>query len=130
LRTLLQGVAVNEESTRIAMLAALQRTIPARGMLIADTFRTERMPGATALDRAVQFTVTVTGEYMAPIDPAEVRSAIAGLTPERAAEVLGARWNMNRDPEIYLDPTWSGALPRLSQRIQVRVDYGDTAVTP
>jgi hypothetical protein len=130
LRTLLQGVAVNEATTREAMLAALQGVIPERGMLVADTFHMERVPGATALDRAVQFTVTVGGDYIVPIDPAEVRSTIAGLTPEAAAEVLGARWNMNRPPEIYLDPEWSGTLPRLSQRIQVRVDYGGATVAP
>ncbi len=130
LRTLLQGVAVNEETTRTAMLAALQQQIPPRGMLVADSFRMERMPGATALNRSVQFTVAVRGDYVVPIDPVEVRAAVAGLSPEAAARVFQERWNITRPPEIYLDPDWLGILPRLGRRIQVRVDYSGTGVAP
>jgi hypothetical protein len=130
LRTLLQGVAVNEATTRQAMLTALQSAIPSRGKLVADTFRMERMPGATAIDRSVQFTVTVTGEYVVPIDPAEVRSAIAGLSPAEATTLLQSHWNIARPPEIYLDPEWPGTLPQFGQRIQVRVDYGGTGFAP
>ncbi|RIK41749.1 MAG: hypothetical protein DCC55_10940 [Chloroflexi bacterium] len=130
LRTLLQGVAVDEESTRTAMLAALQQTIPSRGKLVAESFRMERIPGATVIDRSVQFTVAVSGEYVVPIDPAEVRATVAGLPPDEASDVLRARWNIARDPEIYLDPEWTGILPRLGSRIQVRVDYQGAGVTP
>lgn len=130
LRTLLQGVAVNEETTRTAMLSALQQQIPPRGMLVADSFRMERMPGATVLNRSVQFTVTVRGDYVVPIDPVEVRAAVAGLSPAEATRVFEQRWNITRPPEIYLDPDWLGILPRLGRRIQVRVDYSGTGVTP
>jgi hypothetical protein len=130
LRTLLQGVAVDEATTRTAMLSALQRTIPPRGKLVAESFRMERIPGATVIDRSVQFTVAVSGDYVVPIDPAEVRSAIVGLPPDQAIDRLRERWNIARTPEIYLDPEWTGILPRLGRRIQVRVDYSSAGVTP
>lgn len=130
LRTLLQGVAVDEASTRTAMLAALQRTIPPRGKLVADSLRMERIPGATVIDRSVQFTVAVSADYVVPIDPAEVRAAVAGLPPDEAIDLLQARWNIAHTPDIYLDPEWTGILPRLGSRIQVRVDYGSSGVTP
>ncbi len=123
LRTLIQGVAVNEEITRQAMLAALEDTIPAQGMLVADSFQLQRLPGATPLGRSVQFTVAVSGDYIVPVAINEVRSAVAGLPPNEATAVLQARWNIARPPEIYLDPAWLGILPRFGSRIQVRVEY-------
>jgi hypothetical protein len=130
LRTLIQGVAVDEATTRQVMLAALQRTIPPKGMLVADSFVMERIPGAVAIDRSVQFTVAVSGQYVAPIEPGEVRTVIAGLPPAEAASALQSRWQMARPPEIYLDPAWLGTMPRLGRRIQVRVAYEGTGVTP
>jgi hypothetical protein len=130
LRTLIQGVAVNEATTREVMLAALQRTIPPRGKLVADTFQMQRIPGAVAIDRSVQFTVAVSGNYVVPIDPNEVRAAVSGLPPDEAASILQSRWNIARPPDIYLDPPWMNTMPRLGRRIQVRVEYAEAGVTP
>jgi hypothetical protein len=61
-----------------------------------------------------------------PIDPAEVSSAIAGLTPEQAIATVMSHWRLARPPEIYRDPEWRDTLPTFPSRIQVRIEYGDS----
>ncbi len=68
--------------------------------------------------------MTVSADYTTPIDPDEVRSAVAGLAPEAAVQTIQDRWLVEGTPAVYLDPEWKGALPNLPSRIQVRVDYG------
>jgi hypothetical protein len=74
--------------------------------------------------------MTVGAEYVIPIDPAEVRSAIAGLTPAEAITLVQQRWPMAHAPEIYRDPEWFATLPAIGNRIQVRVAYDDTLNPP
>jgi hypothetical protein len=71
--------------------------------------------------------MTVSAEYVAPIDPAEVRKVVAGLTPAAAIQQLEQHWPVARPPEIYQDPDWFDTLPFFGRRIQVRVDYGDAS---
>lgn len=123
LRTLLRGVAVNEADTRTVLLNTLEEVIPEGGKLVADSFTMQRLPGVTAIDRSVAFTMAVTADYVAPIDPAEVRALITGLPPDVAVAAIQSRWRIARPPEIHQDPTWFGTLPRLGRRIQVRVVY-------
>jgi hypothetical protein len=126
LRILAQGTALNQEQTNEAVLAAVRASVPARGRLVTDSVATRREPGAVALDRQVQFTMTAVAEYVVPIDPQEVSSAIAGLTPEQAISTLMAQWPLARPPEIHRDPEWRNILPTFPSRIQVRIDYGDS----
>jgi hypothetical protein len=127
LRTLVRGVVVNEEATRVALLQAVQQAIPERGRLVANSFVAQRLPGATPIGRSVQFTMMVNADYIVPIDPADVRAAVAGQSPEAAISALQARWPLERPPEIYRDPDWISTLPPLGRRIQVRVNYGANA---
>jgi hypothetical protein len=126
LRVLAQGTALNQEQTNEAMLAAVRRSVPPRGRLVADSVATRREPGAVAVDRRVEFTMTAVAEYVVPIDPAEVSSAIAGLTPEQAIATVMSQWRLARPPEIYRDPEWRNTLPTFPSRIQVRIEYGDS----
>jgi len=128
LRTLIQGIAVSEAESRNVLQVAVERALPERAKLVADSFTMTRLPGATAFDRSVVFTMSVSADYVVPVDPGEVRELISGLPPEDAASAIEGRWRMARAPEFYLDPTWSGTLPRLGRRIQVRVDYGGQIV--
>lgn len=125
LRTLARGVAVDEAVTREALINALQKAIPAQGKLVADSLTLQRAPGASFIDAAVQFTMTVSARYLAPIDPREVRSAIADRPAGEAISLVQQRWPLARPPEIYQDPDWFGVLPYFGRRIQVRVDYGE-----
>ncbi len=129
LRVLAQGTALNQEQTNEAMLAALRRAVPPRGRLVANSVAVRREPGAVALGRQVQFTMTAEAEYVAPIDPDEVSDAIAGMPPEAAADVISTRWPLARPPELYRDPEWPDTLPIFPNRIQVRVDYGDSVAS-
>jgi hypothetical protein len=130
LRQLARGVAVDEAILREALLQTAQDAIPAQAKLVASSVTAQRMPGVTFLGGAVQFTMTVGAEYVIPIDPAEVRSAIAGLTPAEAITLVQQRWPMAHAPEIYRDPEWFATLPAIGNRIQVRVAYDDTLNPP
>jgi hypothetical protein len=125
LRVLAQGVAINEDETRSVLQSALQTQIPVRGKLVADSLTTQRLPGATPIGRGVEFTVTVNAEYVTPVEPAEVRSAVAGRTVEDAAAEMQRRWLLEAPPEFYADPDWLGLLPVLPSRIQVRIVYDE-----
>jgi hypothetical protein len=130
LRSLVQGVALNQAETYEAMLAALRNSVPERGMLVADTVSTFQEPGVSALGQQVQFTMTATAEYVIPIDPSDVKAAVTGRTPEEAVAELQARWPLARTPEIYRDPEWMATLPNFGSRIQVRVEYAESLDGP
>jgi hypothetical protein len=123
LRLLVRGVAVDQGVLREMLLETAQQAIPERGKLVASTLNAQRVPGADFIGGAVTFTMTVGADYVIPIDPVEVRSAIAGLTPDDAIQVVQARWPLERPPEIYRDPEWFATLPAIGQRIQVRIEY-------
>lgn len=126
LRVLAQGTALNQTQTNEAMLGALRRSIPERGMLVADSVTFQREPGAEAIGRQVQFTMTALADYVVPIDPVEVKNVVVGLSPEEAAATVAARWPLAKPPEIYHDPQWMATLPIFRNRIQVRVEYVDS----
>src|SRR5690606_38472990 len=106
LRILAQGTTLDQQQTNEAMLAALRANVPPGGRLVASSVATRREEGAVAIGRQVQFTMTAVAEYVVPIDAREVTSAIAGLTPEAATNVLMSQWSLTRPPEIYRDPEW------------------------
>ncbi|HAJ37985.1 MAG TPA: hypothetical protein DCL15_20125 [Chloroflexi bacterium] len=123
-RVLAQGLAVNEQEATDVVLTKLQGQVPERGRLVLDSVRAQRQPQSESTSNSVTFTMTVTADYTTPIDPDEVRAAVAGLAPDAAAQTLQERWLIQGTPEVYLDPAWKGVLPMLPSRIQVRVDYG------
>lgn len=127
LRLLVRGVAVDQNILREMLLETAQQAIPERGKLVASTLSAQRVPGADFIGGAVTFTMTVIADYVIPIDPVEVRTAIAGLPPEEAIQLVQARWPLDRVPEIHRDPEWFATLPSIGNRIQVRIAY-DPAV--
>lgn len=131
LRSLVRGVAVDETSTRTVLFASAQSRVPdAGGKLIANSLTTQRVPGVTVDNGNVEFTVTVNADYVVPIDPADVRSVAAGRAPQIVVDALQKRWLLVRPPQIYQDPAWMKTLPPFGNRIQVRIDYEDSAKTP
>lgn len=129
LRMRVRGTAMNESQTGEVMLAAVRRSVPDRGMLVAESVRAQRTPGAEAIGTSIQFTMTGTAEYVIPIDVAEVRQIVAGLSPEAATQQLMARWPLEQTPQIHRDPDWLATLPGFGSRIQVRFDYVQTDTT-
>lgn len=126
LRILAQGTTLNAEQTNEAMLAALRANVPSGGRLIADSVSTRREPGAVAIGRQVQFTMTALADYVIPIDPGDVSSAVAGKTPAEAISTISNQWVLVRPPEIYRDPEWLDTLPPFPSRIQIRIEYSDS----
>lgn len=124
LRVLAQGVAVDLNDMNDALLGALQDDVPEQGQIIASSFRTERLPGSAPLGRSTRFTSTAAAEIIIPIDAAQVKREITGMTPDAAAAKLQQDWQLSQPPDIYQDPDWLGVLPRFPNRIQVRVEYG------
>ena len=127
LRVLAQGTAMNQEQTNDAMLAALRDNVPPNGRLVADSVAVRREPGAVAIGRTIQFTMTGSAEYVIPIDAEEVKDAVAGKTPEEALAIVAARWPLARPPDLYRDPDWWDTMPTFPNRIQVRVEYNGGA---
>ncbi len=123
-RVLAQGLAVDEQEATDVILTRLEDQVPERGRLVLDSVRAQRQPQSEATASSVTFTMTVSADYTTPIDPDEVRGAVAGLSPEAAAQTIQDRWLVEGTPAVYLDPEWKGVLPSLTSRIQVRVDYG------
>ena len=130
LRSLIQGTALNQVQTQDVMLAALRENVPERGLLVADSVQFERAPGATAIGRAVTFTMTASADYVIPIDPGEVKHLVAGRPPEEASQAIAARWPLEVSPDIYRDPDWLPSLPQFANRIQVRVEYLNPTEAP
>jgi len=124
LRMLAQGTALSQAQTNEAMLAALRLAVPERGQLVADSVGVRREPGAVAIGRSVEFTMTAVAEDVVPMDTDDVRNAIAGQTPAEAVNTLSSRWQQAAPPDIYRDPAWLDTLPAFPSRIQVRVEYG------
>lgn len=124
IRVLVQGLAVNEQQATDLILKKLEAQVPERGKLVLDSIRAQRRPGSEATTTSVTFTMTVSADYTTPIDPDELRRAVAGMTPEEAKRTIREQWLINGEPEIYLDPAWRGVLPTLINRMQVRIDYG------
>ncbi|MFO7635050.1 MAG: baseplate J/gp47 family protein [Caldilinea sp.] len=125
IRVLVQGLTVNEQQATGLILDRLQELVPERGRLVLDSVRAQRQPQSQVTSSTVAFTMTVSADYTTPIDPDELRDAIAGMAPEEAERTIRDRWLIEGAPDVYLDPAWKGVLPSLTSRIQVRVNYGE-----
>ena len=122
------GLAVDQAAANQVAMARLQASMPQGTRLISDTLR--YIPGSVVLEdpRNVSFSVTGEGTLLRGVDDAAVRSAVLGLSPDRAARLLTERFSLARPPEIHLGPDWLPyvvpvKLPVLPWRIRVVVDW-------
>ncbi len=130
LRLLVQGVAVNEADARDMLQTAVQTQIPENGKLVANSLTAQRYPGVEAVGRGVVFTMTVSADYVIPVEVNDVQQVVAGRSEEEATRLLNERWLLAAPPEFYRDPAWLRALPALPSRIQVRVEYSEPVAGP
>lgn len=126
LRILARGVGVDQRTAQLGALSALEREVPSRGRLVADSLRYFVNPEVTRIGNGVSFDVVAQGSYVIPVDAQEVRSVIVGLPPQDAASRLQQQLLLAGTPEFYLDPDWFGVLPHFGSRIQVRIDYAES----
>jgi hypothetical protein len=125
LRVLVQGIAVDEATSRQAAMRALEAAVPERAKLVADSIRFFAASNTTVENRQVRFGVVARGNYVIPIDNRQLRESIIGLTPDEASTLLQEQWLLAHPPEFYQDPDWFGTLPRVASRIQVRIEYAE-----
>ncbi len=125
LRVSVQGVAISDADATEAARTQLQQSVPKGGKLVASSVAFSRLGEAETAGSVVNFIMRATGNYVIPIDPDEVRSAIAGKSPEEATRILQERWSLAAAPEIFRDPQWRNAMPAIPGRIQVRVAYSE-----
>ncbi len=123
LRILARGAVIQEDQFDQVVLNMLQSQVPERGQLVAETLSFAREPDGTNIGNATRFSVTARGDYVIPVDPAEVRSLIAGKQPAEAIELIRNRWTLDGIPIIYRDPEILPTLPSIENRIQVRINY-------
>jgi hypothetical protein len=116
LRLLATALAVDGSSAEEIALRALGERIPRRGRLLTDSVSFSRS-GATVLEEedvtVIAFDMTASGVGVLDIDPAAVRAAIRGLTPEAAVAQLQDSWRLQSAPHLQLGPEW--LLPILSR---------------
>jgi len=126
------GLAVDKGSADQVALARLQSAMPPGTRLISDTLR--YIPGSVVVDdsQTVSFSVTGEGTLLQAIDDAAVRSAVLGLSPEEAQQMLMKRFSLAKPPKISLGPDWlpyivPTRLPMLPWRIRVIIDWDAAA---
>jgi uncharacterized protein (DUF2267 family) len=123
LRVLVQGVAVDQAIAQQVAMRSLEEAVPPRAKLVADSIQFFAASDTVVESRRVRFGVVARGNYVIPVDNRELRNSIIGLAPEDASPLLQEQWLLARPPEFYQDPDWFGTLPRIANRIQVRVEY-------
>ncbi len=127
------GLLVDGRQGDEVALTRLRAEMSPGSRLISDTIR--YIPGAVVVvedARTVNFTISAEGLLLRGVDAAAVRSAVLGMTPERAAATLAARFSLAKPPTVHLGPDWlpyivPTELPRLPWRIRVVVDWDGAA---
>lgn len=126
------GLNVDIRTAQQVGLAQLQSAMPPGTRLISDTIRF--IPGAVSVpdEKTVKFEITAQGTLLRGIEQEAARSAVVRLTPAEAAQVLMARFQLAKSPEIRLGPDWLPyivpvQLPAFPWRIRVIVDWDDAA---
>ena len=127
------GLAVDTQAGNQVALARLQAAMPPGTRLISDTVR--YIPGAVVVEnpQTVRFSITAEGTLLRGVDTDGVRTAVLGLTPEKATAVLAERFALAGPPRVALGPDWlpyivPTNLPVLPWRIRVNVDWDGAAV--
>ena len=100
------GLAADTRAANQVVLAQLQRAMPPGTRLISETLR--YISGPVVLDdaRTLSFSVTGEGTLLRGVDSTAVRSAVLGLSPEDAAQLLMTRFALAGPPVIQLGPDW------------------------
>lgn len=115
LRLLATALAVDGAAADEMALRALGESIPRRGQMLADSVRFSRGPATVTQDGeavVISFPNTASSVVVLDVDPAAVRAAIRGMTPEEAVATLQRNWRLQGAPELTLGPEWIEPLLR------------------
>ena len=126
------GLVVDSQAGNEVALTRLQGMMPPGSRLISDTVRF--IPGSVVVEDAsnVSFSTTAEGQLLQGIDASAARSAVLGLTPEKAVAALMSSLPLAGPPSVHLGPDWLPFvepvnMPVLPWRIRVNVDWDAAA---
>jgi hypothetical protein len=128
MRILATGTAVDRANANLLAYEALKERIPATYELQSEeiTFDLDE-EDVTMEGRNVLLDVTASAPLVVNIDRGQVRSAVAGLTADEAAQVLDTSFALDAPPAVEILPDWISRwewldrVPFLAFRIQVVV---------
>ncbi|MHB0876069.1 MAG: baseplate J/gp47 family protein [Anaerolineae bacterium] len=101
-------------------MAGLQGVVPEGYELDGGNLRYEVTSVLVDEQGNLSLVAVATGDAVARVDGAEVRSLVQGLTPDQAREALSAL-PLAAPVSVELVPAWMGTLPRFGFRIRVNV---------
>lgn len=109
LRMLATALAVDGAAADDMALRALSAKVPRRGQILSDSLSYNHGRATVEQDGdavVISFPSTASSVVVLDIDPAAVRAAIRGLTPEDAIVALQNGWRLQTPPELTLGPDW------------------------
>ncbi|MEI2692704.1 MAG: baseplate J/gp47 family protein [Anaerolineae bacterium] len=109
LRLLATALAVDGAAADEMALQAMGQKIPRRGQMLTDSVRFSRGPATVTQEGdvvVISFPNTASSVVVLDVDPAAVRAAIRGMTPEDAVATLQRTWRLQGAPELALGPQW------------------------
>ncbi len=115
LRMLATALAVDGAAADEMALRALGERIPRRAQMLTDSVRFSRGPATVTQEGdavVISFPNTASSVVVLDVDPAAVRAAIRGMTPEEAVATLQRTWRLQGTPELTLGPEWIEPLLR------------------
>jgi hypothetical protein len=107
---------VDEASVSRMAEQALVASVPAGQQLVDGTTRVD-LGEPTVEGQAVRYPATAAALVIAPVDPAEVRAAVAGKTVEEARQALVPYG----DATLTVWPAWVTTVPTYDFRLDVKV---------
>jgi hypothetical protein len=111
------ALAVDGAAADDMALRALGESIPRRAQMLTDSVRFSRGPATVTQEGdavVISFPNTASSVVVLDVDPAAVRAAIRGMTPEEAVATLQRTWRLQGTPELTLGPEWIEPLLRLA----------------
>jgi hypothetical protein len=128
MRILATGTAVDRANANLLAYEALQETIPTTSELQSEEISFSLDEENVRMDgRSVILDVTASAPLVVNIDRGEIRSTVAGLKEEEAAETLAESFALDAPPLVEVLPEWIkrwewlDRVPFLPFRIQVLV---------
>ncbi len=148
LRLLATALAVDGATADEMALQAMGQKIPRRGQMLTDSVRFSRGPATVTQEGdavVISFPNTASSVVVLDVDPAAVRAAIRGMTPEDAVATLQRTWRLQGAPELTLGPPWiepvlrrldfdwlplpvAGRVPWLPFRTHINVQFATSAL--
>jgi hypothetical protein len=127
MRILATGTAVDRANANLLAYEALKERIPSTYALQSEEITFDVADQVSIDGRSVLFDVTASAPLVVDVDEGDVRSAVAGLTVDEAAQTLSKSFALSAPPAVEVLPEWIkrwkwlNRLPYLPFRIQVVV---------